>query len=318
MQRSCVVRAASERVPGQVRLAAVRGILARRFGRERRVLPGGAIAYGGGAAGNRASLGGAAEREARRGAGRRRPRARLSSPSTRSRRRSRRSELTAEGVRELHAQLVEAGVEVIGEGAAPSSATGRDADGSATGARVDGNGTTSGSAAAPTGSPGPDVEPGVDSLRLYLHAIGQVQLLTAERRGRAREADRARRHGRQAADGGGQPAARRLDRQGLRRPRAQLPRPDPGGLARPDPRRREVRLPPRLQVLDLRDLVDPPGGHPRDRRQEPDDPHPRPRQREAEPGPQRRARARPGPRPRAGAGRGRRRGRAAGRARSAS
>src|SRR5207253_9677618 len=33
-----------------------------------------------------------------------------------------------------------------------------------------------------------------------------------------------------------------------------------GGLAGADPRGGEVRPPPRLQVLDLRDLVDPPGG----------------------------------------------------------
>ena len=31
------------------------------------------------------------------------------------------------------------------------------------------------------------------------------------------------------------------------------------GILGPDPRGREVRLPPRLQVLDLRHLVDPPG-----------------------------------------------------------
>ena len=52
-----------------------------------------------------------------------------------------------------------------------------------------------------------------------------------------------------------------------------VPRPDPGGHARADPRRREVRLAPRLQVLDLRDLVDPPGGRARARRQGADDPH---------------------------------------------
>ncbi len=38
--------------------------------------------------------------------------------------------------------------------------------------------------------------------------------------------------------------------------RPELPRPDPGGLARPDPRGGEVRLPQGLQVLDVRDLVD--------------------------------------------------------------
>ena len=41
------------------------------------------------------------------------------------------------------------------------------------------------------------VEPSLDSLRLYLREIGKVPLLTAERGGRARQAHRARRHGRQ-------------------------------------------------------------------------------------------------------------------------
>ena len=96
-----------------------------------------------------------------------------------------------------------------------------------------------------------------------------------------------------------------------------VPRPDPGGLARADPRGREVRLPPRLQVLHLRDLVDPPGGDAGDRRQGADDPHPGPHGREAEPGRPRRAPARPGARPRADAGGDRRRARVHGRARCA-
>ena len=45
------------------------------------------------------------------------------------------------------------------------------------------------------------------------------------------------------------------------------------GVLGPDPRRREVRLPARLQVLDLRDLVDPPGDRAGDREQVPHDPH---------------------------------------------
>src|SRR5437588_103623 len=63
-----------------------------------------------------------------------------------------------------------------------------------------------------------------------------------------------------------------LDREELPQPGPALPRPDPGGNARPDPRRREVRLAPRLQVLDLRHMVDPPGGRPCARRQGADDP----------------------------------------------
>ena len=120
--------------------------------------------------------------------------------------------------------------------------------------------------------------------------------------GRTGETDRARRHAGQAADGRGQPAPRRLDRERLSGPRAELPRPDPGGLAGADPGGREVRLPPRLQVLHLRDLVDPPGGDAGDRRQGADDPHPRPHGREAEPGRPRRAPAGAEAGPRAGAG----------------
>ncbi|CAA9521624.1 MAG: RNA polymerase sigma factor RpoD, partial [uncultured Solirubrobacteraceae bacterium] len=123
----------------------------------------------------------------------------------------------------------------------------------------------------------------------------------ADRRrgGLPRQTHRARRHGRQAAHGRGQPAPRRVDRQGLPRPWPDLPRSHPGGLARPHPRGREVRLPPRLQVLDVRDVVDPPGRHPRDRRQGPDDPHPGPHGGEAQQGRARRAPARPVARPRA-------------------
>ncbi len=63
--------------------------------------------------------------------------------------------------------------------------------------------------------------------------------------GRAREADRERRTARQAADDPVEPAPRRLDREELPQPGAAVPRPDPGRHARPDPRRREVRLAPR-------------------------------------------------------------------------
>src|SRR5207245_6989019 len=68
-------------------------------------------------------------------------------------------------------------------------------------------------------------------------------------------------------------AARGLDREELPQPGPAVPRPDPGRDARPDPRRREVRLAARLQVLDLRDLVDPPGGRAGARRQGADDPN---------------------------------------------
>ena len=62
-----------------------------------------------------------------------------------------------------------------------------------------------------------------------------------------------------------EPAARGLDREALPRLGAVAPGPRPGGDARADPRGREVRLAPRLQVLDVRDLVDPPGHRARPR-----------------------------------------------------
>jgi RNA polymerase primary sigma factor len=43
--------------------------------------------------------------------------------------------------------------------------------------------------------------------------------------------------------------------------RAVLPRPDPGGQHGPHARGGEIRVPPRLQILHLRDVVDPPGDH---------------------------------------------------------
>ena len=68
-------------------------------------------------------------------------------------------ELAAEAINELHARLLDAGIEVIGDAAA-----GED-----------------GSVEVPRVASAPDlaVDPGVDSLRLYLHAIGRVSLLTA-------------------------------------------------------------------------------------------------------------------------------------------
>ena len=77
--------------------------------------------------------------------------------------------------------------------------------------------------------------------------------------GRAGEADRARRPPREAADGLREPAARRVDREELPQPGPAVPRPDPGGHDRAGSSRREVRPPAGLQVLDLRDVVDPAG-----------------------------------------------------------
>ena len=124
--------------------------------------------------------------------------------------------------------------------------------------------------------------------------------------GRALEADRARRPRREAAHDPVQPAPRRLDREELPQPGPAVPRPDPGRDARADPRRREVRLAARLQVLDVRDLVDPPGGRACARRQGAHDPHAGPHRRAAPEDEQGRAPALDAARPRADARRDRR------------
>ena len=85
---------------------------------------------------------------------------------------------------------------------------------------------------------------------------------------------RARGQPGEEGDGRGQPAPRDLDRQEVHQPRPAVPRPDPGRQHRPDEGGRQVRVPPRLQVLDLRHVVDPPGDHPLDRRPGAHHPHP--------------------------------------------
>ena len=122
------------------------------------------------------------------------------------------------------------------------------------------------------------------------------------RGGRSRQARRARRPRRQGADGQLEPSPGRLDRQALPRSRPAAARPDPGGHDRAQPRGREVRLAQGLQVLHLRDLVDPPvlpaggrqpGGH---------DPRPGARRRAAPEAPPRAAALRDVARPDADAG----------------
>ena len=203
-------------------------------------------------------------------------------------------EVTKEQIAGLHAHLVEQGVEVMAEEGVDAYKEARAEESNGAAAKKERRARPHGRTEPRLAAPLPALDrPGRPAHR----GPG----------GRTGEADRARRHGRQAADGRGQPAPRRLDRQGLPGARAELPRPDPGGLAGADPRGREVRLPPRLQVLHLRDLVDPPGGDAGDRRQGADDPHPRPHGREAEPGDPRRAPAGAVARPRARAVRDRRR-----------
>ena len=114
--------------------------------------------------------------------------------------------------------------------------------------------------------------PTQDPLKLYVRAIGDGPLLTAARGARAGPPQGRGRRGRQAPADRGEPPPRHVDHAELHEGRRAAPRPDPGGQPRPDPRGREVRLPHGLQALDLRDLVDPPGRHPRARRPGPDDP----------------------------------------------
>ena len=126
-----------------------------------------------------------------------------------------------------------------------------------------------------------------DALQLFLNEAGRYKLLTAEE-----EVELAKRIERGDKDGEGsddqlEPPARRLDREALPGPRALAARSDPGGDHRADPSGREVRPPQGVQVLDLRDVVDPPGRAARRREQVADDP---------DPGAHRRARAEDRPR----------------------
>ena len=107
-------------------------------------------------------------------------------------------------------------------------------------------------------------------------------------------------------DGRGQPPPRDLDRQEIHQPRPAVPRPHPGRQHRPDEGGRQVRVPPRLQVLDLRHLVDPAGDHPLDRRPGPHHPHPGAHDRDDQQDRPHLAPDAPRDRPRADAGRARR------------
>ena len=146
----------------------------------------------------------------------------------------------------------------------------------------------------------------------------EIQSLAALDRARDRRIpqDRARRaEGRargapgQEGNGRGQPSPRDLDRQEIHQPRPAVPRSDPGRQYRPDEGGRQIRISPRLQVLDLCDLVDPAGDHALDRRPGPHHPHSRAHDRDHQ---QDRAHLAPDAqrdRPRADAGRARRKAR---------
>ena len=147
-----------------------------------------------------------------------------------------------------------------------------------------------------------------DDLRLYLEAAAREPLLTKEEEVELAMTIEARQGGRGAPPG--RPSALREEhREGPRARSAEaeaarqrfimanlrlvvsvarkyqgqgLPLLDliQEGQHRPDARGRAVRLAPRVQVLDVRDVVDPPGDHARDRRSlaldPPAGPHPRP------------------------------------------
>jgi RNA polymerase primary sigma factor len=81
-------------------------------------------------------------------------------------------------------------------------------------------------------------------------------------------------------------------RQEVREPWPAPAGPDPGRQYRSDARGRQIRIPARLQVLDLRHLVDPPGDHARHCRPVAHHPHPRAHEREYEQVPAGLARAR--------------------------
>ncbi len=87
-------------------------------------------------------------------------------------------EVTKEQVLELHAYLVEQGIDILSADGKPVTVDAR-----LTAEVVDGGDRAAGKAADAGRKPAIDltVEPSLDSLRLYLRSIGRVQLLTAER-----------------------------------------------------------------------------------------------------------------------------------------
>ena len=103
----------------------------------------------------------------------------------------------------------------------------------------------------------------------------------------------------QEGPGRSQPSPGRFGGQKVRQSRPAPAGPDPGRQHRPDARRRQIRIPPRLQVFDLRHVVDSPGHHARHRRPVAHHPHSRSHERVHEQVPARDARAGKRTRPRA-------------------
>ena len=144
--------------------------------------------------------------------------------------------------------------------------------------------------AGPPDDPGPEAGPRPDPGGLRRAAGGDPA--------HPRHRDHGRGAGREGEEGAGrgQPPPRGLDRQEVHEPRPAVPGPHPGGQHRPHEGRGQVRVQARLQVLDLRHVVDPPGHHPRDRRPGAHHPHPRAHDRDDQQAHPHVARARPGAR----------------------
>ena len=88
-------------------------------------------------------------------------------------------------------------------------------------------------------------------------SIGRVRLLTKDDEVRLAKRVEMNDMAAKRSAHRGEPATGGLDRQALHGTRPHAARPDPGGQPRPHPRSGEVRLAPRLQVLHIRDVVDP-------------------------------------------------------------
>ena len=100
---------------------------------------------------------------------------------------------------------------------------------------------------------------------------------------RGSEPSRAGGPGSQARAARSEPPAGGLDRQALHEPRPVAARPDSGGEHRADEGGGPLPVPPRVQVLDLRNVVGAPGGDAGDCRLRTHDPSPGPRLRCARP-----------------------------------
>jgi hypothetical protein len=208
------------------------------------------------------------------------------------------NEVTKEQVQELHAYLDEQGIDVV-------EADGRPAKSDAGGVEASAARDPAEEAAAGSRKKVQvdlTVEPSLDSLRLYLRSIGRVDLLTADQEVTlARRIERGDMSAKQQMIEANLRLVVSIAKSYLGRGLTFLDLIQEGsmGLIRAVEKfdyRRGV------QVLHLRDLVDPPSRHACDRRQGADHPDPGAHGREAQQGRTRRAPAGPAARPRAESG----------------